>query len=145
MNSKYRPYIWIPLNSGIKVDPSRQHLPSVFSFHFRFHRGKSNFGSIKKKNCTETKRKVKGSRNGHIQNAFDGLKWWDTKKVILHVISRQTNVSSVWSDFDNLLYLLLPTKTAWPQLWSSVKQCPLLSWSAVVSIAGCQNPIRHNM
>ena len=132
MNSKRRPYVWIPLNSGIKLDPSRQHLPSVFSFHFRFHKGKSNFGSIKKRTAQKRKRKVKGSRNGHIQNAFDGLKWWDTKKVILHVISRQTNVSSVWSDFDNLLYLLLPTKIAWPQMWSSVKQCPLLSWNATI-------------
>ena len=59
INSKRRPYIWIPLNSGIKLDPSRQHLPSVFSFHFRFHKGKSNFGSIKKRTAQKRNEKLR--------------------------------------------------------------------------------------
>ena len=49
---------------------------NTFLLFSRFARGKSNFQSIKK----ETAQKVKGSRNGHIQNAFDGLKWWDIQK-----------------------------------------------------------------
>ena len=144
MNSKCRPYIWIPLNSSIKLNPSRQHLPSVFSFHFRFHKGKSNFGSIKKR--TAQKRNEKLRDHGMVIFKMHLTDWnGGIYKKVIHVISRQTNVSSVWSDFDNLLYLLLPTKIAWPQLWSYVKQCPLLSWSALVSLASCQNLIRHNV
>ena len=93
----------------------RQHLPSVFSFHFRFHKGKSNFGSIKKR--TAQKRNEKLRDHGMVIFKMHLTDWnGGIYKKVIHVISRQTNVSSVWSDFDNLLYLLLPTKVAWPQL-----------------------------
>ena len=59
------------------------------------------------------------------------------KKVILHIMSDQILTT-------HKAYYILPTKIAMDIALQNSTAEVMLSWSAVVSIAGCQNQIKRN-
>ena len=113
----------------------RQHLLSVFSFHFMVHMGKNNFGSIRKRTAQKQNKNLKDHGMVIIKMHLSFWKSGLQKSYATHY---------VWSDFDNSLGLLMLTKIAMDIALHNSTAEVMLSWSAVVSIAGCQNQIKRN-